>query len=151
VTITDRKKQLIITSGGKNIAPAPIEHFLLVGRHIESAYVHGDRRHYLTALLVLDRNAVTATAKHLGVPDLPWQEMIRHPVILEKVQKEVDRANEQLPRFMQVKYFRILPEPFTIEGGELTPTMKLKRDVVAARYRDVIDSMYEDEATGTGQ
>jgi long-chain acyl-CoA synthetase len=67
------------------------------------------------------------------------------------VQKEVDRANEQLPRFMQVKYFRILPEPFTIEGGELTPTMKLKRDVVAARYRDVIDSMYEDEATGTGQ
>jgi long-chain acyl-CoA synthetase len=151
VTITDRKKQLIITSGGKNIAPAPIEHFLLVGRHIESAYVHGDRRHYLTALLVLDRNAATATAKHLGVPDLPWQEMIRHPVILEKVQKEVDRANEQLPRFMQVKYFRILPEPFTIEGGELTPTMKLKRDVVAARYRDVIDSMYEDEATGTGQ
>jgi long-chain acyl-CoA synthetase len=148
VTITDRKKQLIITSGGKNIAPAPIEHLLLAGRHIESAYVHGDRRHYLTALLVLDRSAVVATAKHLGVPDLPWQEMIRHPAILEKVQKEVGRANEQLPRFMQVKYFRILPEPFTIESGELTPTMKLKRGVVAARYRDLIEEMYEEEAKG---
>ena len=151
VTITDRKKQLIITSGGKNIAPAPIEHLFLGGRHIESAYVHGDRRHYLTALLVLDQNAVTATAKHLGVPDLPWEEMVRHPVILEKVQKEVDRANEQLPRYMQVKYFRILPKPFTIESGELTPTMKLKRGVVAARYKDQLDSMYEDQATGTGQ
>ena len=144
VTITDRKKQLIITSGGKNIAPAPIEHLLLGGRHIESAYVHGDRRHYLTALLVLDQNAVTATAKHLGVPDLPWEEMIRHPVILEKVQKEVDRANEQLPRYMQVKYFRILPNPFTIENGELTPTMKLKRGVVAARYKDLLDGMYNE-------
>lgn len=144
VTITDRKKQLIITSGGKNIAPAPVEHFLIGGRHIESAYVHGDRRHYLTALLVLDRNAVEATAKHLGIPDLPWDEMIRHPVILEKVQKEVDRANEQLPRYMQVKYFRILPKPFTIESGELTPTMKLKRGVVAARYRDLLDEMYKE-------
>ncbi len=144
VTITDRKKQLIITSGGKNIAPAPIEHLLISGRHIESAYVHGDRRPYLTALLVLDRSAVEATAKHLGVPDLPWEEMIRHPVILEKVQKEVDRANEQLPRYMQVKYFRILPKPFTIEGGELTPTMKLKRSVVAARYRELLDGMYNE-------
>jgi long-chain acyl-CoA synthetase len=151
VIITDRKKQLIITSGGKNIAPAPVEHLLLGGRHIESVYVHGDRRHYLTALFVLDQNAVNATAKHLGVPDLSWEEMIRHPVILEKVQKEVDRANEQLPRYMQVKYFRILPKPFTIESGELTPTMKLKRGVVAARYKDLLDGMYEDQASGTGQ
>ncbi|HOD36110.1 MAG TPA: long-chain fatty acid--CoA ligase [Syntrophales bacterium] len=144
VTITDRKKQLIITSGGKNIAPAPVEHLLIGGRHIESAYVHGDRRHYLTALLVLDRNAVEATAKYLGFPDLSWEETIRHPAILEKVQKEVDRANEQLPRYMQVKYFRILPSPFTIESGELTPTMKLKRGVVAARYKDLLDGMYDE-------
>jgi len=148
VTITDRKKQLIITSSGKNIAPAPIEHLLLGGRHIESAYVHGDRRHYLTSLLVLDQNAVAATAKHLGVPDLPWEEMIRHPVVLDKVQKEVDRANEQLPRYMQVKYFRILSKPFAIESGELTPTMKLKRGVIAARYKDVLDGIYDEEAKG---
>ncbi|MBP1768924.1 MAG: long-chain acyl-CoA synthetase [Candidatus Aminicenantes bacterium] len=147
VTITDRKKQLIITSSGKNIAPAPVEHLLTGGRHIESAYVHGDRRHYLTALLVLDRNAVATTAKHLGVPDLPWEEMIGHPVILEKVQKEVDRANEQLPRYMQVKYFRILPKPFTIESGELTPTMKLKRGVVAGRYKDQLDGMYQEKTS----
>jgi len=142
VTITDRKKQLIITSGGKNIAPAPIENLLLSGRHIESAYVHGDRRHYLTALLVLDQNAVTATARHIGLGDLPWPELMNHPRIIEKVQKEVDRANDQLPRFMQIKYFRILPEPFSIEAGEMTPTMKLKKRVIEEKYRDLLDGMY---------
>jgi len=144
VTITDRKKQLIITSGGKNIAPAPIENLILSGRHIESVYVHGDRRKYLTALLVLDKNAVTATARHIGLGELSWPELISHPRILEKVQKEVDHANEQLPRFMQIKYFRILPEPFSIETGELTPTMKLKKRVIEEKYRELLDEMYKD-------
>ena len=142
VTITDRKKQLIITSGGKNIAPAPIENLLLSGRHIETAYVHGDRRHYLTALLVLDEGAVKATAKHIGIGDLSWPDLVRHPRIMERVQKEVDRANEQLPRFMQIKYFRVLPMPFTVETGELTPTMKMKKRVIEEKYRDVLDGMY---------
>jgi len=145
VTITDRKKQLIITSGGKNIAPAPIENLILSGRHIESVYVHGDRRNYLTALLVLDQNAVTATAKHLGLGDLSWPELMTHPRIIEKVQKEVDHANEQLPRFMQIKYFRILPRPFSIETGEMTPTMKLKKRVIEEKYRDLLDDMYKEE------
>ncbi len=144
VTITDRKKQLIITSGGKNIAPAPIENLLLSGRHIESAYVHGDRRNYLTALLVLDQNAVTATARHIGLGDPPWPELISHPRIIEKVQKEVDHANEQLPRFMQIKYFRILPKPFSIESGEMTPTMKLKKRVIEEKYRGLLDAMYNE-------
>ena len=142
--ITDRKKELIITSGGKNIAPAPVENLLLGGRHIEMAYVHGDRRHYLTALLVLDQNAVKATAEYNGIKDSTWPELIRHSLITEKVQKEVDRANDELPRFMQVKYFRILEKPFSIEGGELTPTMKLKKRVVEEKYKDLLDSMYKE-------
>jgi len=142
VTITDRKKQIIITSGGKNIAPAPIENLLLSGRHIESAHVHGDRRNYLTALLVPDQGAVTATARHIGLGDLSWPEMMSHPRIIEKIQKEVDHANEQLPRFMQIKYFRILPKPFSIESGEMTPTMKLKKRVIEEKYRDLLDGMY---------
>jgi len=145
VVITDRKKELIITSGGKNIARAPIENLLLGGRHIEMAYVHGDRRHYLTALLVPDQNAVKATAEYNGIKDLAWPELIRHPLIMEKIQKEVDRANDQLPRFMQVKYFRILEKPFSIEGGEMTPTMKLKKRVVEEKYKDLLDSMYREE------
>lgn len=144
VIITDRKKQLIITSGGKNIAPAPIENLLVSGRHIEMAYVHGDRRNYLTALLVLDQNAAKATAEYNGIKDCSWSELIRHPLILEKVQKEVDTANEQLPRFMQIKYFRILEEPFSIEHGEMTPTMKLKKRVIEERYKDLLDSMYKE-------
>jgi long-chain acyl-CoA synthetase len=145
VIITDRKKELIITSGGKNIARALIENLLLSGRHIEMAYVHGDRRNYLTALLVLDQNAVNATAEYNGIKNRAWLELILHPLIMEKVQKEVDRANDQLPRFMQIKYFRILEKPFTIEGGELTPTMKVKRRVVENRYKDLLDSMYREE------
>jgi len=144
VIITDRKKELIITSGGKNIAPASIENLLLGGRHIEMAYVHGDRRNYLTALLVLDQNAVNATAEYNGIKNCAWPELIHHPLIIEKVQKEVDRANDQLPRFMQIKYFRILEIPFSIESGELTPTMKLKRRVVEEKYRDILDSMYKE-------
>lgn len=144
VTITDRKKQLIITSGGKNIAPAPIENLILSGRHIDSVYVHGDRRNYLTALLVLDQNAVTATARHIGLGDISWPELIRHPRIIEKVQKEVDHANEQLPRFMQIKYFRILRKPFSVETGEMTPTMKLKKRVIEEKYRDLLDDMYKE-------
>jgi len=145
VTITDRKKELIITSGGKNIASAPIVNLLSSGRYIEMAYVHGDRRNYLTALLVLDQNAVQAMAEHKGFKDdLSWPELIKHPRVAERIQKEVAVANEQLSRYMQIKYYRILPAPFSIEGGEMTPTMKLKKRVIEEKYKDLLDSMYRE-------
>jgi long-chain acyl-CoA synthetase len=145
VIITDRKKELIITSGGKNIASAPIVNLLSGGRYIEMAYVHGDRRNYLTALLVLDQNAVQAMAEHKGFrDDLSWPELVKHPLVVERIQKEVDVANEQLSRYMQIKYYRILPAPFSIEGGEMTPTMKLKKRVIEEKYKDLLDSMYKE-------
>ena len=142
VYIIDRKKQLIITSGGKNIAPAPIEILLSSSRQIEMAYVQGDNRHYLTALLVLNQHAIYEIAKKLGIEDLSWTDLLNHPRIIEEVQKEVDRANEQLAKHMQVKDFRILSEPFSIEGGEMTHTMKLKRKVIEEKNRDLLGSMY---------
>ena len=146
VTITDRKKELIITSGGKNIASAPIVHLLSSGRYIDMAYVHGDRRNYLTALLVLDQNAVQAMAEYRGIKDdLSWPELINHPLVVERIQKEVDAANEHLSRYMQIKYYRILSAPFSIEGGEMTPTMKLKKRVIEDKYKDLFDSMYREE------
>ena len=145
VTITDRKKELIITSGGKNIASAAIVNLLSSGRYIEMAYVHGDRRNYLTALLVLDQNAVQATAEYKGFKNLSWPELIKHSLVVEKIQKDVDLANDQLPRYMQIKYYRILPAPFSIEGGEMTQTMKLKKRVIEDKYKDLLDSMYKEE------
>jgi long-chain acyl-CoA synthetase len=145
ITITDRKKELIITSGGKNIASAPIVHLLSSGRYIEMAYVHGDRRNYLTALIVPDQNAVQAMAEYKGFKnDLSWPELVKHPLVVERIQREVDAANEQLPRYMQIKYYRILPTPFSMEGGEMTPTMKLKKRVIEEKYKDILDSMYKE-------
>jgi len=144
VYITDRKKQLIITSGGKNIPPAPIEQQLIQSRFIEQAFVHGDNRKYLTALLVPDRAATERQAQQLGLTHLSWEELLHHPEILKVFQQEVDQANQHLARYMQIKKFRLLPEPFTVEKGELTPTLKSKRKVIESRYRSLLDEMYED-------
>jgi long-chain acyl-CoA synthetase len=143
VTIIDRKKQLIITSGGKNIAPAPIEMRLSGSRHVDMAYVHGDGRSYLTALLVLSRPAVNETAEQLRIVTRQWEELVHHPQIAETVRTELDIINAELPRYMQIKDFRLLAEPFSIESGEMTHTMKLKRKVIREKYKTLIDSMYE--------
>ena len=141
IYITDRKKQLIITSAGKNIAPAAVERELLLCPHIEMAYIHGDRRNYLTALVVLDEAETRRTARSFGMEDMPWQELVRDPLVLSRVQEEIDRANGKLPRFMQVKYFRVVP-PFSVESGELTPTLKMKKRVIEETYKDILDGMY---------
>jgi long-chain acyl-CoA synthetase len=143
IYITDRKKQLIITSAGKNIAPAAVEKEILQGAHIEMAYIHGDRRNYLTALIVLNEFQARQTARSFGMEDMPWQDLIQDPLLLSEVRKEIDAANERMPRFMQVKYFRVAPHPFTVETGELTPTMKLKKRIIEEKYKDLLDSMYE--------
>jgi len=143
IYITDRKKQLIITSAGKNIAPAAVEREVLQCPHIDMAYIHGDRRNYLTAILVLNEYQARQTARRFGMEDMPWQDLINDPLLLAEVRKEIDAANEKMPRFMQVKYFRVAPHPFSVETGELTPTMKLKKRVIEEKYKDLLDSMYE--------
>lgn len=143
IYITDRKKQLIITSAGKNIAPAAVERELLQCPHIDMAYIHGDRRNYLTALVVLNESQARRTARGFGMEDMPWQDLIQDPLLLAEVRKEIDAANERMPRFMQVKYFRVAPHPFSLETGEMTPTMKLKKRVIEEKYKDLFDSMYD--------
>lgn len=145
VTITGRKKQLIITSGGKNIAPVEIEQQLLVQAHIEMCYIHGDRRKYLTALIVPDRVMAAETAQKLNLAGLAWDELVRHPQFIEIVQQEVDAANLKLPRHMQIKYFRMVSEQFSIETGEMTHTLKLKKEMIEKKYIELLDSMYPDE------
>lgn len=150
VYITDRKKQLIITAGGKNIAPAPIEQLLLQGKHIDQVYIHGDRRKYLTALIVPNEEQTRNTAREMGIVEDSWPALLKNPQIIETIQREVDTANKQLARYMQIKYFRLLPEPFTVETGELTPTLKQKKRVIEEKYGQLLDEMYDETILSDG-
>ncbi len=145
VAITDRKKQLIITAGGKNVAPAAIQKLLVSGGLIDLAHIVGDNQKYITALVTLDTDALAKFAQQQGIKRKTHEELTRHDIVLRKVQDEVDAANKKLPSYMTVKQFRILPTAFTIETGELTPTLKIKTKVVNKKYAALIDSMYEKE------
>ena len=136
LSITGRKKEIIITAGGKNIAPKNIEALIKSSPLVGEAVVIGDRRKYLTALITLDEAAARRVAPS-GAPHLSAD-------VRTAIQAAIDTANQTLARVEQVKKFSILAHPFGIESGELTPTMKIKRSVVAQLYAREIESMYVD-------
>jgi len=140
--IVDRKKELIITSGGKNISPATIE--ALLQRHplIRQACAIGDRRNYVTALLVLDGQAAPAWARRQGIHAEGLADLAVHPRVLAEAERGVRAANEHLARVEQVRRFTLLPAEWTAETGELTPTLKRRRRVIAERYADEIARLY---------
>lgn len=143
VFITGRKKDLIITSGGKNISPANIEAALMDSPLIEHAVVCGDGRHYLCALLSLDELAVQALARSKGQS---MQSMRGSPVLHQAIEQAIEHVNQGLARVAQVRKFALLPAPLTVAGGELTPTLKVKRKVVIERHQALINALYEDTA-----
>ncbi len=138
LTITDRKKDLIKTSGGKYIAPQPIEVMLQQDPLIQSAVVMGDGRPFATALIVPDWEAVR---RELVLEDPP-ERLVREPRVMNVIQKRVDEVNAGLSRFETVKYFRLLACPLSLAEDEVTPTMKVKRRVVQDHNRDLVDEMY---------
>lgn len=142
--ITDRKKDIIVTAGGKNVAPQKIESYLKTDPLISQVVVHGDRRKYLTALITIEANNARKFLEQRGVKVSSYEEMTRHPAIREAIQKTVDRVNEQLPRYETIKKFAIPPEDFTLEGGDLTPTLKVKRKLAEQKYKDLLDAMYDE-------
>jgi long-chain acyl-CoA synthetase len=142
--IIDRKKELIITSGGKNISPSNIEYLLKAHDIIGQAMAIGDRRNYITALLVLDPMTAPVWATQHGIDASSLDELAHHPQVLAEVQRAVDEANEHLARVEQVKRFVLLSEQWTPETGELTPSMKLKRRVVLEHQAGAIEAMYAD-------
>ncbi|GAA1035033.1 AMP-dependent synthetase/ligase [Virgisporangium ochraceum] len=135
--ITDRKKELIITSGGKNIAPARIESLMRAHPLVAQAVAIGDRRPYVTALVVLDEELVRARFGDANLASL-----VSHPDVVAEVQKAVDEANTKLSRPEQIKTFTILPTAWTAESGELTPKLSMRRRVINERYEQVIEEMY---------
>ncbi|MDE2402031.1 MAG: long-chain fatty acid--CoA ligase [Burkholderiales bacterium] len=138
--ITGRKKDLIITSGGKNISPGNLEAALMDMPLVEHAVVCGDGRHFLTALLTLDEQVLAEFARTHGLPETGLRE---HPRVLEALQHSIDAVNTHHARVAQIRRFAVLPKSLTIEGGELTPTLKVKRKVVSDRNRAVIEAFYQ--------
>jgi len=142
VKIVDRKKELLITAGGKNISPANIEHLLLQHPLLGQACAIGDRRPFVSALLVLDAEMAPVWARRHGIEAATTAELSRHPDVVAEVQRAVDAANEHLSRAEQVKRFTLVPAEWTPESGELTPTLKMRRRVIVERYGDDIEAMY---------
>jgi long-chain acyl-CoA synthetase len=140
--ITDRKKELIINAYGKNVAPAPIENSLKGSRFISQAVVIGDRRKFLSALLVPDFEALKPWAEKQGIATGGNEQLIADPRVKELIGKEVTAVNANLAGFEKIVAWELLPNEFTLETGEITPTLKVKRRVVNQKYGDVIDRLY---------
>ncbi len=141
LSITGRKKDLIITSSGKNIAPVAIESALRGSRYVTEAVVYGDNRSYLVAMLTLDRAESVKLAERLGIATDPVT-IAGDPGVHAELQKELDEVNRKFARIEQVKRFAILDHDLTQADGELTPTLKVKRAIVYAKYRDVYEDLY---------
>jgi long-chain acyl-CoA synthetase len=141
--ITDRKKDIIVTSGGKNVAPQNIENLLKNDKFISQAFVYGDRRKYLTALITLSAEEVGKWAEQKGIPEKDLVLLAKNPRVEAMMRGRVDEINRQLASFEQVKKYVLLGADFTQETGELTPTLKVKRKVVIQKYGGLLDALYE--------
>jgi long-chain acyl-CoA synthetase len=141
LTISGRKKDIIITAGGKNLTPANLENDLKSSPYISQAMMHGDRRPYPVALITLDPEEILPWAQERGLPE-DLTVLAAHEDVLALVQEALDEANAHYAPVEQIKRFAILQRDLSIEGGELTPTLKVKRAVVNERYGDVLDSLY---------
>jgi long-chain acyl-CoA synthetase len=142
LSITGRKKEMIITAGGENVAPAAVEGLLTEHALIAQALCYGDRRPYVVALLTLDGDAARSWARAHGLGDAPLEDLAAHPGVLAAVGRAVAAANARLARFQQVKRWHLLPQEWTSGTGELTPTLKLRRRVIHTSYADLIDELY---------
>lgn len=142
LTITDRKKDLLVTAGGKNVAPQPIESILKAHPLVGEAVVLGDRRRFIAALIVPDFAVLERRLKELGRPLGPRQDLVKRPDVLALYQEIVDAMNQELSQFERVKKIALLPTEFSIAGGELTPTLKVKRKVIEERWQKEIEELY---------
>ncbi len=139
--ITDRKKDLIVTSGGKNIAPQFVENALKTSRYVTQIVVLGDKRKFACALVVPNLDNVKKFAAAKAIPD---SEILKSKAILSEIQRDLEEHSKDLAPFERVKKIALLEKEFTIESGELTPSLKIKRNIVEKRYKEVIDSLYNE-------
>ncbi|MCA1933552.1 MAG: long-chain fatty acid--CoA ligase [Calditerrivibrio sp.] len=144
IYIVDRKKELIVTSGGKNISPQHIENELKLDKYISQAYVHGDKKPYLVALLIPNVERLIEFAKEKELNYLDLADLAKHPEIIKLFNERVSLVNSKLAKYETIKRFAIIPTEFTIEGGEITPTLKLRRKNIYKKYESIIECLYSD-------
>ncbi|HYS06748.1 MAG TPA: long-chain fatty acid--CoA ligase [Candidatus Dormibacteraeota bacterium] len=142
--ITDRKKEVLKTSGGKMVAPQPIENLLKTDRFISQAVLIGDRRKFISALVVPDHACLESYAKLKGIPYTRVEDLLENPRIVDLMRRRIEAKMAGLPSYETIKKFRLLPREMTPESGELTPTLKIKRRIVEKKYASEIESMYRE-------
>jgi long-chain acyl-CoA synthetase len=145
LVITDRKKDIIVTAGGKNIAPQPIENILKTNPYIASAVVLGDRRRFICALIVPNFEKLEEYARAGHIIFAGRTDLVQNPQVVNFVKSEVDRATTNLAQYERIKRIALLDRDFEIGEGELTPSLKVRRNIVEQKYRDVIDALYQEE------
>jgi long-chain acyl-CoA synthetase len=145
LTITDRKKDLIVTAGGKNIAPQPIENILKTSPYISNAVVVGDRRRFVTALIVPNFEKIEEYAKFAKIPFSDRADLVRNEQVISFLRSEIDRSTPNLASYERIKKIAILDHEFEIERDEITPTLKVKRNIIEKKYRDMIEGLYGDD------
>jgi len=148
VFIVDRKKELIVTSGGKNIAPQPLENELKLDKYVSQAFVYGDRRPYLVALLTPNLERLIEIGQDQRLDYLDIEELVANQKIRELFAERIRQLNARLPSYETIKKFALLPRDFSIEGGELTPTLKLRRKVIYEKYHERIVALYDSDQNG---
>jgi long-chain acyl-CoA synthetase len=144
--ITDRKKDLIVTAGGKNIAPQPIENLVKTSKYVSNALMLGDRRPFPVLLLVPNATTLGAWLARQGLAAAPLEELVGRPEVVQKLDREIRRVLRDLAQFEMPKKLLLLPRDFSVEGGELTPTLKVRRRVVEERLRAEIERLYHDHS-----
>jgi long-chain acyl-CoA synthetase len=142
VYIVDRKKEIIVTAGGKNIAPQPIENELKLDKYISQAIVFGDRKPYLVALLTPNIERLINLAREEHIDYIDMEELVNHSRIKALYADRIENLNRNFPSYKTIKYFAVVPNEFTIEGGELTPTLKMKRKIIYEKYKELVDDLY---------
>ena len=142
--ILDRKKDILITAGGKNVTPANIENALKWSPYIQDAVVLGDRRKYLAALILIDEETVASTPRTTASPSRPSRTSRSSRDVVRLIQAEVDRVNKTLSQVETVKRFALLPRRFYEEDGDVTPTKKVKRRALEQRYAELVESLYSE-------
>ncbi|MBP1766753.1 MAG: hypothetical protein H6P98_868 [Candidatus Aminicenantes bacterium] len=145
VVITDRKKDIIVTAGGKNVAPQPIENMLKTNPYISNAVIIGDRRRFVSALIVPNFEKLEKYARSANIPFAGRTELVRNEHVVNLLKAEVDRSTPNLAQYERVKRIALLDRDFEIERGEITPSLKVRRNIIEQKYKAVIDALYEEE------
>jgi long-chain acyl-CoA synthetase len=144
ITITDRKKDILVTAGGKNVAPQPIESALKTSKYIAEAVLMGNKRKFISAVIVPNFENLLRFAKAANIPFTDTNSLIAHPKVEQKIAKEIERKSVHLARFEKVKKFILLEKDFSMETNELTPTLKVRRAIIEEELRERIDKLYEE-------